>query len=117
MNHNAFFRVSIRHLFPILLDRYDNAGVAAGHYFHQDLWAAKRIFDRAPSRHIDIGSRVDGFVAHLLVFMPATIIDIRQLDSNIEGLASSRMTLLNSPNCRTTVSNPFLAFMPRSTSG
>lgn len=87
MNRNASFRVSIRHLFPILLDRYDNAGVAAGHYFHQDLWAAKRIFDRAPSRHIDIGSRVDGFVAHLLVFMPATIIDIRQLDSNIEGLS------------------------------
>jgi hypothetical protein len=90
LNCRASFRVSIRHLFPILQDRGDKAGVAAGHYFHQDLWAAKRIFDRAPSQHIDIGSRVDGFVAHLLVFMPVTIIDIRQLDSNIAGLSFIR---------------------------
>ena len=90
MNRSASFRVSIRHLFPILLDRRDNAGVAGGHYFHQDLWAAKRIFARRPSQHIDIGSRVDGFVAHLLVFMPVTIIDIRQLKSNIAGLSFIR---------------------------
>jgi hypothetical protein len=44
------------------------------------------IFQRRPEQHIDIGSRVDGFVAHLLTFMPATVIDIRPLVSNIEGL-------------------------------
>ncbi len=90
LNRRASFRISIRHLFPILLDREDSAGVAEGHYFHQDLWAAKKIFAQAPGRHIDIGSRVDGFVAHLLVFMPVTIIDIRQLDSNIAGLSFIR---------------------------
>jgi hypothetical protein len=90
LNRNDSFRISIRDLFPILLDRDESAGVAEGHYFHQDIWAAKKIFKRAPGRHIDIGSRVDGFVAHLLVFMPVTIIDIRQLESNIPGLSFIR---------------------------
>ncbi len=90
LNRTGSFPISIRHLFPILTDREDTAGVAEGHYFHQDLWAARKIFAQAPARHIDIGSRVDGFVAHLLVFMPVTIIDIRQLDSNIPGLSFIR---------------------------
>ncbi len=37
-------------------------------------------------QHIDIGSRLDGFVAHLLVFMPVTVIDIRQLESELTDL-------------------------------
>jgi hypothetical protein len=72
--------------FPILTDMVENAGVAAGHYFHQDLWAAKKVYARRPERHLDIGSRTDGFIAHLLVFMPVTVVDIRPLHSNIAGL-------------------------------
>jgi hypothetical protein len=90
LNRNPSFRISLRNLFPILSDRDAGAGVAEGHYFHQDLWAAKKIFERAPGQHIDIGSRIDGFVAHLLVFMPVTIIDIRPLDSNIPKLSFIR---------------------------
>ena len=35
---------------------------------------------------MDVGSRVDGFIAHLLVFRPVTVIDIRPLESPISGL-------------------------------
>jgi SAM-dependent methyltransferase len=90
LNRNPSFRISMRRLFPILSDRDAGAGVAEGHYFHQDLWAASKIFECAPRRHIDIGSRIDGFVAHLLVFMPVTIIDIRPLDSKIQRLSFIR---------------------------
>jgi hypothetical protein len=90
MNRSSSFRILPRHLFPILTDRGDSAGTASGHYFHQDLWAARKIFARAPDRHVDIGSRVDGFVAHVLVFMPVTIIDIRQLESKVPGLDFAR---------------------------
>jgi hypothetical protein len=86
MNTRYAFQIRMRDIFPILSDREDNAGLAGGHYFHQDLWAAKKIFQRRPVNHVDIGSRVDGFVAHLLVFMPVTAIDIRHLESNIGGL-------------------------------
>jgi hypothetical protein len=80
------FRLSFRDAFPILTDMSSSAGTATGHYFHQDLWAARKIFKERPSYHYDIGSRTDGFIAHLLVFMPVTVIDIRPLESDIAGL-------------------------------
>jgi hypothetical protein len=74
-------------LHPVLSDFHEQAGQACGHYFHQDLWAAKKIFAAKPVKHIDIGSRIDGFIAHLLVFMPVEMIDIRPLKSRIPGLS------------------------------
>jgi SAM-dependent methyltransferase len=71
---------------PILSDYTAPAGIARGHYFHQDLWAARRIHAVRPARHIDIGSRIDGFAAHVLTFMPLTIVDIRPLEDSVEGL-------------------------------
>jgi len=72
--------------FPILCDSVSNSGVAKGHYFHQDLWDARRIHVFKPSQHVDVGSRVDGFVAHLLTFMSVTVIDVRPLVSKVPGL-------------------------------
>jgi SAM-dependent methyltransferase len=76
----------LKYLYPILGDRYEQAGTARGHYFHQDLWAAKRIYRAQPSHHVDVGSRVDGFVAHLLVFRDVTVVDVRRLSGNVPGL-------------------------------
>lgn len=66
---------------PQLGDISGGAGIAEGHYFWQDLIAARRIYNQNPSRHLDIGSRVDGFIAHLLVFRHVEIVDIRSLES------------------------------------
>ncbi len=79
-------RPRLRDAFPILTDMSDSAGVTGGHYFHQDLWAARKIFARKPEQHLDIGSRTDGFIAHLLTFMPVTVVDIRPIKSHIRGL-------------------------------
>jgi hypothetical protein len=86
MNDGSAFQIRLRDIFPILADKEDSAGLGGGHYFHQDLWAARKIFQRRPAQHVDIGSRVDGFVAHLLVFMAVTAVDIRPLESSIGGL-------------------------------
>jgi hypothetical protein len=86
LNDGSAFQIRVKDIFPILTDKEDSAGVAGTHYFYQDLWAAKKIFQRRPAEHVDIGSRVDGFVAHLLVFMPVTAIDIRPLESHVSGL-------------------------------
>jgi hypothetical protein len=85
-NERVAFQFLLTDMFPILTDRQDVAGMASGHYFHQDLWAARKIFERRPATHVDIGSRVDGFVAHLLAFMPVTVVDIRRLDSKVKNL-------------------------------
>lgn len=80
------FPLRLGDLFPILGDAHAPSGVANGHYFHQDLYMAKRIFAAKPTRHVDVGSRVDGFVAHVLSFMPVTVVDVRSLVSNVDGL-------------------------------
>jgi len=82
----AHFPFKLSNLRPIVLDWAESAGTAGGHYFHQDLWAARKIFAARPKKHMDVGSRIDGFVAHVLTFMPVTVIDIRALHSNIDGL-------------------------------
>jgi len=80
------FPIRGRDLYPILGDYAAPAGTASGHYFHQDLWAARKIFAMRPARHVDVGSRVDGFVAHVLTFMPVEVIDVRKLESQVDGL-------------------------------
>ena len=66
---------------PITFERTATAGSATGHYFHQDLLVANFIHRTQPQRHLDVGSRIDGFVAHVASFMPVDVLDIRQLPS------------------------------------
>jgi SAM-dependent methyltransferase len=80
------FPIRRRDLFLVLGEHRAEAAMFDGHYFHQDLWAARKVLEHAPAEHFDFGSRVDGFVAHLLTFMPVTVIDVRPLDEDIEGL-------------------------------
>jgi hypothetical protein len=84
------FPLTLGNLEPVLTDFGAEAGIARGHYFHQDLWAARRIFAERPRHHVDVGSRIDGFVAHVLTFMPVTVVDIRALESAVEGLTFIR---------------------------
>lgn len=75
-------------------DRYDTAGIASGHYFHQDLHVAQQIYRLAPKRHVDVGSRVDGFVAHVASFRTIEVVDIRPqavVIPNIEFLQADMM--------------------------
>ena len=89
------FPLRVAALSPVLTDFDTQAGVVRGHYFHQDLWAARKIFARNPATHLDIGSRIDGFVAHLLTFMPVSVVDIRPLTSTVAGLTFVRGNCLD----------------------
>lgn len=55
-------------LYPILRDIDATAGTV-NMYLTQDLWAAQKIYKLPKEEtHFDIGSRVDGFITHLLSF-------------------------------------------------
>jgi len=73
---------------PALQDFSADSGSARGHYFWQDLICAKWIQQNRPANHLDLGSRIDGFVAHLLAFMDVEILDIRPLGVDVPGLTS-----------------------------
>lgn len=69
--------------FPCLGDRFESSGSATGHYFHQDLLVARRVFANQAERHVDVGSRIDGFVAHVASFRQIEVIDIRPMTTQI----------------------------------
>lgn len=94
MNTRPDFHASLTEIYPCLKDWDDEAG-SLGVYFWQDLWAARKIFQHKPSEHYDIGSRVDGFIAHVLSFMPVTMIDIRPLSQKVEGLSFTQADATN----------------------
>ena len=79
----------------IYKDFFESAGVASGHYFHQDLFVAREIFEANPSRHYDIGSRIDGFISHLAVFRKVEIFDIRLLKSTEKNIQFIQLDIMD----------------------
>jgi SAM-dependent methyltransferase len=77
-----------------LSDRFSEAGTMSGHYFHQDLLVAKKIFQANPKKHVDIGSRLDGFVAHVAVFRQIEILDIREQHSKVKNISFRKADLM-----------------------
>ena len=72
--------------FPCLNDRFIDSGSSSGAYFHQDLLIAQRIYQEKPEAHMDVGSRVDGFVAHVASFREIQVLDIRPTPSNVKNI-------------------------------
>jgi hypothetical protein len=84
-SHTMMFPVS-RPLFPITGDRLASAAQIGGHYFWADIIAAGHIARVNPHRHIDVGSSIAGFVAHVSTFRQIEVIDIRPLDVSIPNV-------------------------------
>jgi SAM-dependent methyltransferase len=82
---------------PVLSERHADAGIMSGHYFHQDLYVASRIYINNPTKHIDIGSRIDGFVAHVAVFRPIEVLDIRKQNSKVKNIFFKQADLMQLP--------------------
>jgi len=80
--------------FPQLFDRTQKSGTAKGHYFHQDLLIAHRIFRNNPVLHADVGSRIDGFVAHVASFRKIEVFDIRDMDSRAGNIIFKQLDLM-----------------------
>jgi hypothetical protein len=49
---------------------------------------------RNPTKHVDIGSRVDGFVAHVATFREIEAFDIRPLNVNIHNIKFTQCDLM-----------------------
>lgn len=73
-------------LLPCLHDWYEEGGTTKSEYFWQDLLVARMIFEAKPEKHVDIGSRVDGFVAHVASFREIEVFDVRPITTQIPGV-------------------------------
>ncbi len=79
---------------PSLHDAAAAGGVARGHYFHGDLWTAQKVFARRPRRHVDVGSRVDGLVAHIASFREVEVVDIRPTAERVRNVTFVSMDVM-----------------------
>jgi len=72
--------------YPCLTDRFDKSGSLSGHYFHMDLSVAKRVFANNPQKHVDVGSSIPGFVAHVASFREIEVFDVRPNESTVSNI-------------------------------
>lgn len=80
---------------PCFDDRAEEPGRATGHYFHQDLLMACRVFINNPAHHVDVGSRIDGFVAHVASFRQIEVFDIRELKCDVLNMTFRRVDMMD----------------------
>lgn len=80
---------------PQLTDKDASCATLPDHYFLQDLIIAQLIFKNNPLKHIDIGSRIDGFVAHVASFREIEVLDIRPLDMQIPNVRFKQVDIMN----------------------
>jgi hypothetical protein len=72
---------SVTKLYPCLFDKHEESGTRSSQYFLQDLYVANRVFKSNPRHHVDVGSRIDGFVAHVASFRELEVFDVRPLSA------------------------------------
>jgi SAM-dependent methyltransferase len=96
-SHNSSHRIPITRINPYPLEKKQQSGTARGHYFHQDLLVARRIHENNPEKHVDVGSRIDGFVAHVASYREIEVLDIRPLDSTIHNIRFKQADLMSLP--------------------
>ncbi|MBY0432604.1 MAG: DUF268 domain-containing protein [Cyclobacteriaceae bacterium] len=77
---------AITSLYPVLRERFETNGDLKSHYFHEDLLVAQRVFENKPLKHVDVGSRVDGFVAHVASFREIEVFDIRPQAAQVKNI-------------------------------
>jgi hypothetical protein len=83
--------------YPCLHDTGQEGGCAKGHYFHQDLYVAQKVFLSNPRRHLDVGSRIDGLVAHIASYRQIEVMDIRPIGNQIPNIKFFQGDILKIP--------------------
>ena len=81
---------------PSLHDKYTSNGDYEHEYFWQDLFVSQAIYLKNPELHIDIGSRIDGFIANLATCMNVTVFDIREQNVKIPNVNFEQADLMSS---------------------
>jgi SAM-dependent methyltransferase len=78
---------------PCLYDASESAGSAGDEYFWQDLYVAQKVHAAGPDRHVDVGSRIDGFVAHVASYRDIEVFDVRPLSTRIPRVTFTQADL------------------------
>jgi hypothetical protein len=64
------------------------------------------------SKHVDIGSRVDGFVAHEASFREIEVFDVRPISTAVLGVVFRQADLMNQTSLPTTAEGSYCDSCP-----
>lgn len=78
-----------------ILSEWDESSGSLGAYFFQDQLVARWIYDAAPTRHVDVGSRIDGFIGSLSIFREVEVIDIRPQPEAVARVKFHQLDLMS----------------------
>jgi hypothetical protein len=83
INRGSPFVLRGRDIYPCLTDRTVTTPLEPT-YFLQDTWFARKVAERRPASHVDVGSSVRsmGLIAQ---FVPVTFVDIRPVEIDLAG--------------------------------
>lgn len=81
--------------YPCLFDNLPRSPIDA-HYFHQAIWAFRKISVTNAVEHVDVGSDIQ-FVGMMTVVIPVVFVDIRPLELELKNLRSVTGTVLDLP--------------------
>lgn len=80
---------------PIFGEHLMSSGDAKGHYFYMDNIVSNWLYDTPTREHLDVGSRLDGFISSVCVFRKVTYIDIRENNIQLSNFKSVVGDIMN----------------------
>jgi len=96
---DAYFKLVQNNQFPQgkeipILTEWNESSGSIGAYFFQDQVVASWIHEANPIRHLDVGSRLDGFIGSLSVFRQVEVIDIRPQPLAVRNVQFRQLDLM-----------------------
>jgi len=89
--------VPLQDLYPCLNDRGAGSQTGKGHYFFQDIWALRCVMNSSVGLHVDVGSRIDGFVGQCSAICDIEMVEYRPIGIGIDNIRMIPGDILNLP--------------------
>jgi len=90
-------KIPLKDLHPCLRENNSESQSGKGHYFYQDIWALQKVALHKPRKHVDIGSRIDGFAGQCSALCTVEFLDIRPVDLGLPNFSMTRGDILSLP--------------------
>lgn len=91
------FSIKLSDIYYKSYERFAPAGSVQSHYFLQDIWVARYVFENNIREIVDVGSKLDGYISHLIPYCKVTFIDLRPLNLKIDNLIFKQGSITSLP--------------------
>ena len=85
----------INFFLPILGEHKEDNTDFDKHYFYHETIVSSYIYKNKPNKHVDIGSRLSGFVANVASYREIEFFDLRPSQIEFENIKTKKINLLN----------------------